>query len=222
MTGFFRRALLVTAFLHVAAEECSTDGDAEDTSCLMQGGFRKSVRSHGASSSQTCFKVTLGADPSAVPANQESYQSHAGALITVTADSVMAFMGNWHLAGVSLANPVIGMHIHEGNSHENGGILVGFCGQDPLPPFSGSCSQAVNLQEYEVMGMACDITGSGSPCVDTTGTATIEDAAQKLMESTDASQSYYLNIHTMYSFNMTKTALGLIRGQLYATACPQR
>ena len=133
-TRFFRCALAGTAFLHVAAEEFSTDGAAVDASCLKQSAFRKTVRSRGASSPQTCSKVTRGTNPSVVPANQESYQFNAFALIMATLDLVTAFQGNWHLAGVGLANPVIGMHICESIDHENGGILVGFCGQDPLPP----------------------------------------------------------------------------------------
>ena len=134
------------AFLHVAAEEFSIDGAAVDTSCLKQSAFRKTVRSRGASSPQTCSKVTRGTNPSVVPANQESHQFNVLALITAILDLATAFQGNGHLAGVGLANPVIGMHIRESIGHENGVILVGLCGQNPLLSFSGSCPQAVNLQ----------------------------------------------------------------------------
>merc|ERR1712060_671755 len=151
--------------------------------------------------------------PPAVPA------SSAYAKITVNPDAVTTSI-NWTVPGVNATNKVIGLHIHQGDSHMNGGILVGFCGTDPLPPFSGPCEQGVDVVGYSVSGQACDITGSGSPCVDTSGAGTIGDAAASLMaNAADATAKYYLNLHTDQSFALSDDmALGLIRGQL--SECP--
>merc|ERR1712060_560057 len=99
----------------------------------------------------------------AVPESHEAMFSNGYGVIKVNSTSVVAKV-MYHIPDVSLANPVIGMHIHDGNHATNGPILVGFCGGNPLPTFSGNCSQGTYVKDYEVMGMACDIMGANSPC----------------------------------------------------------
>jgi len=167
----------------------------------------------------TCFRAWLRIDAEAVPLNKESRASSGVGWIKVSQESVEAEV-SWLIPGVSEKNPVIGMHIHQGNKSTNGPILVGFCGQDPLPPFSGSCPSKVVATNYVVPGAACDVTGSGSPCAKSDGTATIQEAAQALFSSPDPRNAFYLNVHTHYSFEETdKMALGLIRGQLRTVTC---
>lgn len=206
-----------------AAAQCQ--GDAQDSDSdspsLMQGGL-KPVRAvqQGSKNEEeggkaTCFRAALSIDPKAVPVNSESIASVGYGIIKVWPKAVFAKV-EWSIPGVKLKNPVIGMHVHKGDCETNGPILVGFCGQDPLPAFSGPCSQGTDVKGYEVMGMACDITGSGSPCANN-GTATIEQAAEALTASKDPKESFYLNVHTQFSFDESNmTALGLIRGQLEA------
>merc|ERR1711879_839943 len=112
----------------------------------------------------TCFKAQLAMDTAAVPFNPEAAHSKGHGIIKVNATSVVAKV-QYAIKDVSLGNPMIGMHIHDGNHKTNGPILVGFCGGDPLPTFSENCSQGTFVQDYEVMGMACDIMGPDSPCV---------------------------------------------------------
>jgi hypothetical protein len=216
-------ALLTMGAATAAAGGCQgeapEDGDAQ---CLLQGGLRstKEVRAHEAKDDVVCFSADLETDPSAVPVNSESKKSSGHALIKVNPWWVGSYVA-WDIPGVNSTNPIIGVHIHKGDSATNGPILVGFCGQDPLPPFSGACQQVdeAGLSNH-IQGKACDVTGSGSPCANTDGTATIEEAAQELMQSSDPSSSFYLNIHTMFSFEETdKMALGLIRGQLNKVPC---
>jgi len=190
---------------HYCDSESTCTGDCH-------GSWLTSCQSGG-----TCYKAMLGPDPPTVPWNSQSAASSGSAVISVTSSEVLLDVA-WHIPGVSLTDPVVGIHIHQGDSHTNGGILVGFCGGVVLPPFSGNCSQGTMVQGYQVLGMACDITGPDSPCVNTDGTGTIEEAAAMLLDSSDVSQEYYLNIHTMYSFNQTQ-GLGLIRGQLMPTSC---
>lgn len=212
--------LLLATGTWAASAECENGAPEGDAQCLMQGGLKPVKRSSPAKSDVTCFAANLEVDPAAVPENSESRQSFGFAVIKVTQGWVGAYV-SWYIPGVDSSNPVIGMHIHEGDSATNGPILVGFCGQDPLPPFSGACKQEEVVQTYYVGGQACDVTGDGSPCANTDGTATINEAAAALMSSSDPSTSYYFNLHTMVSFDDTdQQALGLIRGQLHPATCP--
>merc|ERR1712232_1410045 len=184
--------------------------------CLMQGGLR-SVKKHDTSPA-SCFQADLTADAAAVPKNAESAAtSSAQATIVVTAATVTVNI-DWQLPGIDSNNTVIGLHIHEGNCTTNGAILVGFCGQDPLPAFSGPCQQDEDVKDYTVEGKACDIVGG--PCANPEGNATIAQAADTLISnSADSSKVFYINLHTKAEFDVNG-ALGLIRGQLQAAECP--
>jgi len=168
-----------------------------------------------------CFHVDLEADPVAVPTNQIVTAS-GSATIMVTADAVTLTSISW----AELSSPVIGLHIHEGDHSQNGGILVGFCGSSPLPLFSGTCPNAESATagyRLPVSGQGCDL-GEGA-CVGAKGTtlATIQGAAAEILSSTAPSQDLYLNLHTVSSFYMNAVSganpLGLIRGQLVAMSC---
>jgi len=170
-----------------------------------------------------CFHVDLEADSVAVPAIWTT--ASGSATIMVTADAVTVTSISW----TELSSPVIGLHIHEGDHSQNGGILVGFCGSSPLPPFSGTCPNAESTTagySLPVSGQGCDL-GEGA-CVGAKGTtlATIQGAAAEILSSTDPSQDLYLNLHTVNSFHTNAAAndgqpnpIGLIRGQLVATPC---
>lgn len=198
-------------------ESCPASGD-DDAASLAQLRVQQLTRV----GSTVCFETILLANPVAVPDAVPPAVpfSSAYATIHVNPDAITTSI-SWTVPGVNATNKVIGLHIHQGDSHVNGGILVGFCGTDPLPPFSGPCEQGVNVVLYNVSGQACDITGSGSPCVDTSGAGTIGDASAILMaNAADATEKYYLNLHTDQSFALSDDkALGLIRGQLREVSC---
>ena len=149
----------------------------------------------------------------------------AEATVVVTPQSVTIAEMRWSVPVVR-ENPVIGLHIHVGDMGTNGGILVGFCGQNPLPPFSGACPHATSSRAEinSVEGEACTLGGPPKgPCVVANG-ATISAAASAILSSGDqAHDKYYLNLHTNHSFNLNKAhgngPLGLIRGQLEETSC---
>jgi len=215
----------VSAAVAAAAEageaaEGSTCGGNEDSesSCLLMRGSASRVpaprspdadeaSSFSAGFKAACFKADLTANFVATPVNFEAPKSHAVAWIKVAHKKVDLTI-SWKLVGVSKKNPVIGLHIHKGDLATNGDILVGFCGQDPLPPFTGKCSQGVKVQGYQVSGATLNGT-------------TLEDAAHELVKSKDPKKHFYLNLHTKSSFARTD-GLGLIRGQLVRAKCPFR
>jgi len=160
-----------------------------------------------------CFSASLAEDTQAVAGYdslaEQAAASSATAGIRVCGDTVSLHI-DYKVPGTDATNPVIGMHIHAGNVSENGGILVGFCGEGPLPPFSGTCKQGDDVNNFDIEGAV--VPG-------TTLTDTIAEAAVQLCESSaDAAAKFYLNLHTQNSFNLTH-GLGLIRGQLQSCAC---
>jgi hypothetical protein len=131
-------------------------------------------------------------------------EANGSAWIMVDANSVAIEMLTWDAPNVNVDNPVIGLHLHEGNSSESGPILVGFCGQSPLPAFSGPCP--LNTQSS-----AADVTVQGQAL----GDATLAAAAEKISSSgASVADRFYLNFHTDMSPS------GLIRGQLQEAQCP--
>eukprot|EP00931_Biecheleriopsis_adriatica_P075962 TRINITY_DN49727_c0_g1_i1.p1 TRINITY_DN49727_c0_g1~~TRINITY_DN49727_c0_g1_i1.p1 ORF type:complete len:239 (+),score=38.56 TRINITY_DN49727_c0_g1_i1:64-717(+) len=198
-----------------ADEACLAD---DDVACLMQGGWRKVEVGEHRLRGKVCFSADLEQDTDAVPANTESEVSSGKALIKVADDAVDVII-SWDVPGINTSNPVIGLHIHDGDKMENGAILVGFCGGGPLPPFSGACKQGVKVENYEVSGQACTITGAGSPCANPDGSGTVQEAAEIIKASAgDSSKHFYLNLHTQFDFNI-HGPLGLIRGQLKESDC---
>jgi len=210
--------VLVVASALAEVEECQ-GGDGEETSLLQYKEPQKK-----------CFHASLVANSMAVPAI-ETNASGSGT-IEVTADSVTVTSISWDVPDVDSQNPVIGLHIHDGDHSQNGGILVGFCGSVDLPAFSGSCpdSESSTVSAGPVTGQGCDLGDAtqGGPCVAATGTtaATIRGAAAEILSSPNPRHDFYLNLHTVSSFNTNKAAngghpnpLGLIRGQLVAQPC---
>merc|ERR1719284_1191600 len=176
-----------------------------------------SSTSNDLSSLTKCFSIALRDDQKATPdESTEALTSQAKGFVKVTADSVNLTM-DWNVSNVSAANPIVGIHIHTGNYSTNGPILVGFCGQHPLPAFSGQCEQKMLVRKDMIKGEACKIKGKGSPCVDQSGTATLTDAAAALLNSEDPENNFYLNLHT--AVTPTTTDLGLIWGQLTLAPC---
>mmetsp|Transcript_17916 Transcript_17916/g.38121 ORF Transcript_17916/g.38121 Transcript_17916/m.38121 type:complete len:228 (+) Transcript_17916:68-751(+) len=218
--------LFATSAAHVWATTACADGK---TTCPVEAEpvseefglaqLRKSeVKRHQHAAGPTCFTAHLSQDTSAVAANNQSAVSSGDATISVTPSSVEVTI-SWTVPGITAKHPVIGLHIHDGSILTNGAILVGFCGQAPLPSFSGPCEQGVSVESYHVKGQACDIVGG--PCANPNGTGTIEDAASALIEAAAASDAwgkYYINLHTAYEFSVNG-ALGLIRGQLSPFEC---
>ena len=117
---------------------------------------------------------------------------------------------SWELVGddvLSEDNALIGMHVHAGNSSENGPIVWGFCGQDPLPPFRGPCPQNNTVTSVWYAGEVCDFAG---PCLNDGNSSGALDTAALL-----SGAPMYVNIHTTKSFAANDdNPLGLIRGQL--------
>ena len=165
------------------------------------------------------FDSELAADPYAdVPASKGSKSTGRGT-VTVKSDGTVKLDIAWHLrgddGGIPSYNALKGIHIHKGDEDTNGPIVFGFCGQDPLPSFEGTCQQGWSSKSAQVAtqydGKICDITGNDSPCY-MNGHATAAEAAQALIDGEDM----YLNIHTTKSLQANGEAgpLGLIRGQL--------
>jgi hypothetical protein len=176
------------------------------------------------------FSATLTADPAAVqPVIPSSRSSRAQAKLFLgpSNDEMLLFI-DWELDSISSTNKVIGIHIHDGNSSENGGILYGFCGQNPFPAFgipSGPCAQKPKGL-FVYTGSPCAL-GKGSPCVTTSGETGVSTAASaaSYLRKHRSTNSFYINLHTDLSYdstekdNMSNTskAWGLIRGQLVET-----
>jgi len=210
-----------TALYCVYNQACVTGGQVgcvEQTGCQYKEPQKK------------CFQARLVANPVAVPAIQTT--ASGSGTIEVTSDSVTLTSISWTIPDVSSQNPVIGLHIHDGDHSQNGGILVGFCGSVDLPPFSGTCpdAESATVSAGPVNGQGCDLgnAAQGGPCVDAKGTtaATIQGAAAEILSSPNSRHDFYLNLHTVNSFNTNKAAngghpnpLGLIRGQLVAKPC---
>jgi predicted DNA-binding protein with PD1-like motif len=176
------------------------------------------------------YSVQMGASP--MIEAEENSQSYGTAQMVLYNNKTIALTSiTWNLIGndmLSLTNNLVGVHLHVGTSAENGKILLGFCGQDPLPPFGTPATACTQVSSTTVgfggddtvkgplgnlFASACDIMGQQSPCYDPTGKQTIEDVWNTLYEGT---LDTYLNIHTTDSVNANGNAgpLGLIRGQL--------
>jgi len=110
--------------------------------------------------------------------------------------------------------PIIGMHLHKGNSSVNShDHMVYFCGTSPAPALHGlpSCSQQ-NNQVYHGYFLQPDGTF----------TTKVSGVFRDLMESKTTSgvkveEFLYFNLHTTYSFAKTH-GKGLIRAQVVATS----
>ncbi|EJK54794.1 hypothetical protein THAOC_25547, partial [Thalassiosira oceanica] len=161
------------------------------------------------------FNTELAADPIAVPTSEGSQSTGSGE-VTVKSDGSVVMDIRWEVRGddgpIDDDNALIGIHIHSGDADTNGPIVFGFCGQDPLPSFGGTCQQGWPATSAQIAtqyaGKICDLAPP-APCYHD-GKSTAEEAAQALINGEDM----YVNIHTTKSFAATKDALGLIRGQL--------
>jgi len=166
------------------------------------------------------FDSELAADPIAVPTSEGSKSTGSGE-VTVKSDGSVIMDIRWEIRGddgpIDAENALIGIHIHSGDADENGPIVFGFCGQDPLPPFGGTCQQGWPSTSAQIAtqyaGKICDLAPP-APCYHN-GTSTAKEAVQALITGEDM----YVNIHTTKSFTANDApgqtpAAGLIRGQL--------
>eukprot|EP00984_Skeletonema_dohrnii_P015740 scaffold6862_cov92-Skeletonema_dohrnii-CCMP3373.AAC.6 len=165
------------------------------------------------------FDSELAADPYAVRTSADSMSTGKGT-VTVRRDGTVTMNIMWIIRGddgpINKWNPVNGIHVHAGNKHTNGPIVFGFCGQDDLPAFGGTCQQgwpshsAQTGTQYE--GKICNMN---IPDCYNNGQTSAAEAAELLI---DGQVEMYVNIHTKKSFDANKRdgdgALGLIRGQL--------
>ena len=171
--------------------------------------------------SNVYYRSLLVSDATAVPASANS-RSQAEAYLTLFPDNSVALSLTVNLQGtdqVSALNPIIGVHLHTGNSSQNGPILLGFCGGPILPGFGTpnweqQCRQSsAGHAVYIATPCALQSTHPGV-C---TPQSTLAEAALAITSAT-ASQSalpLYMNIHTNSSLIANKgTPLGFIRGQL--------
>ena len=164
------------------------------------------------------FDSELAADPIAVPSSAGSQSTGSGE-VTVKSDGSVVMDIRWEIRGddgpIDADNALIGIHIHYGDADTNGPIVFGFCGQDPLPSFGGTCQQGWPATSAQIgtqyAGKICDLAPP-APCYHD-GNSTAKEAAQALINGWE---DMYVNIHTTKSFAATKgNALGLIRGQLF-------
>jgi hypothetical protein len=164
------------------------------------------------------FDTEMAADPAAVPSSAGSMSTGTGT-VTVKNDGTVTLDIRWELRGndgpIDNTNALAGIHIHKGDQNTNGPIVFGFCGQDPLPSFGGTCQQGWSYQSAQTAtqyaGQICDMAPP-APCYND-GQSTAEEAAQALI---DGQEEFYVNIHTTRSIAANGDAgpLGLIRGQL--------
>ena len=172
-----------------------------------------------------CFFTALRADSVAAPDIQTS--GAGTAFIEVAAHTVTLSKIDWNIPNVSAANPIIGLHIHEGDHSQNGGILVGFCGSSPLPTFSGVCPdhESPTGSGGGVVGQGCTLGDSaqGGPCVQASGSDAASDPSSVILASSTPRKDFYLNLHTLNSYDTNAAAgfgpIGLIRGQLVQVGC---
>ena len=186
---------------------------------LANSGVNASSRSSSSNEVTYYFDSELARDPDAVPTSAYSTSTGKGT-VTVRRDGTVTMNIMWIIRGddgpINEENPVNGIHLHTGNEYTNGPILFGFCGQDDLPAFGGTCQQgwpshsAQTGTQYE--GKICDM--NIKDCYNQ-GQTSAAEAAELLI---DGQMDVYVNIHTKKSFDANKRvgdgALGLIRGQL--------
>ena len=163
------------------------------------------------------FDSMLAADPAAVPTSAGSESTGTGT-VTVKNDGTVMMDIRWEIRGedgpINEDNAVVGIHIHTGDEYTNGPIVFGFCGQDPLPSFGGTCQQGWSYDSAQIAtkyaGKICD--KNVKDCYNY-GQTSAREAAQLLI---DGREDMYVNIHTTKSLaaNGKAGALGLIRGQL--------
>lgn len=200
----------------------------EDGQCLMQGTFRSTLLQGRQSSLEgvspplpLCLLANLKADPAAGPVNAEAKNSYGTGRVEVSKDAAKLEI-DWVIPPLSPWKSVVGIHIHEGNASTNGPILIGFCGSEPLPSFSGSCKQGIMVSKYTVRGQACNLRDTGMLCA-SGGNLTLEQALAKISSKANffnpfaIYNSFYLNVHTALDNN--SISLGLIRGQLLPGPC---
>jgi len=225
--------LLLAMWAHASSEECHNT-EVEEAALLQAS----KVSKLGPWVPLKCYRAVLVQDTEAVPKIDRHIYGTAEARILVDKHHVKIAEMSWDIPSVANLNQVIGLHIHVGDGHKNGRILVGFCGASPLPPFSGPCphSSAAAIDGMAIDGEACTLNsrfGDG-PCEDSPDQygATIEGAAANIMNiGRSAYDNFYLNLHTNQSFQENKATdpfslgpdgngpLGLIRGQLIETSC---
>lgn len=205
-------------------EELCSAGAEEDASVLLQMPSAANALEHAEATTGTdtgsqqreeheaCFVAFLQPSPRIVPFTfpQGLFSSAFGRVHVKDMEVLLEL--NWYVPGTSEKNPVLGVHIHAGNSSTNGPIVLGFCGGDPLPAFSGACRQEPLVTNYKPEAAACNL--QGGLCIDN-GETSLKQAAALLASSKG---EYYLNLHTLRSLNVTE-GLGLIRGQLRSVRC---
>ena len=109
----------------------------------------------------------------------------------------MRMLIKWELLtdnALSYNNYNLGIHVHTGDSSQNGPIVWGFCGEDPLPAFGGHCSHENTEHGIVYTGKLCDMAPP-APCY-MDGNSTITEAAKALL---DGSTPMYVNILTIKS-----------------------
>ena len=153
------------------------------------------------------FNSKLAADPAAVPSSAGSKSTGSGT-VTVKDDGAVTMDICWEIRSddgpIDEENALIGIHIHTGNVNTNGPIVFGFCGQDPLPPFGGTCQQGWSAGSAQIAtkyaSKICDLAHP-APCYND-GASTPTDVVQALI----GGEEMYVNIHTTKSLAVNEKA----------------
>merc|ERR1712217_736463 len=102
----------------------------------------RSPKSVAKDDSKICLTARLEASPeTSKPMHEAAISSGRGYVSFLPDGSEINLDITWDVPGNSANDPVIGIHIHQGDDHQNGAILVGFCGESPLPTFTEKCEQ---------------------------------------------------------------------------------
>lgn len=186
--------------------------------CLTEG-MKNPVFYQAGLATSACDVTGIPCKVTATGVTYIAYDAEAGALSAFVTFQRLNPFANGDFGSAEdfpgAQTPIIGMHIHQGNSTTNGPILVFFCGAPPLPSMHGlpSCSQRDN-QVYRGYFMQED--GSFTP----TASAAFKDyLRQNHVSQRNAQNFLYYNLHTTFSFAETQ-GNGLVRAQLVATGSP--
>lgn len=189
----------------------------KSASACLTNGMRKPQFFQAGLATSACNVTGIPCEVSASGVAYIAYDSDAGALSASVTFQHLNPYANGDFGSASKFNgaqtPIIGMHLHKGNSSVNShDHMVYFCGTPPLARHGlPSCKQQDN-QVYHGYFLQTDGTF----------TTQVSNAFRDLMKSTTASSVnvedvLYFNLHTTYSFAKTH-GNGLIRAQAVATA----
>ena len=204
------------------AMQPTTDGPAHvpanKTLCALHAGMKEPMR-FSAAAEPLCEVTGIPCGVPARAAARVAYDAATGlGRMSVTFEALNPFAVDTSgvfpngLGGPAdfpgAQTPILAMHIHQGNATTNGPIIIWYCGAAPLVfPGVPPCSQETGVL-YDAYYLQDDGSYAKEP-----GKAFLEYVTTNAITEANAQEYLYFNLHTTFSFAVTK-GKGLVRGQL--------